>query len=87
LLGNLAEALAKEGLATLTRSVPSIGYVGWATYGGYDAFSANFGLGADQIVAAKVDKRLVGGIRGGGGIFGVIVELTIKAYPMKTVSL
>lgn len=97
MLGNLAEALAKEGLATLTRSVPSIGYVGWATYGGYDAFSANFGLGADQIVAAKivdakcaivkVDKRLVGGIRGGGGIFGVIVELTIKAYPMKTVSL
>jgi hypothetical protein len=31
----------------------------------------------------KADGRLLKGIRGGGG--GVIVELTIKAYPLKTV--
>lgn len=59
-------------------------------------FSNNYGLGADQIVAAKIvnakgelvdaDAELLKGIRGGGGIFGVIVELTIKVYPLKEVS-
>lgn len=96
LQGNLAAELAKEGLATPTGSVPSIGHVGWSVYGGYGAFSANFGLEVDQIVAAKIvdakgaiveaDERLLKGIRGAGGIFGVIVELTIKVYPLKTVS-
>lgn len=59
-------------------------------------FSNNYGLGADQIVAAKIvnakgelvdaDAELLEGIRGGGGISGVIVELTIKVYPLKEVS-
>lgn len=73
-----------------------MGYVGWATLGGYGPFSTSHGLGADQIVSAKVvnakgelveaDSELLQGIRGGGGIFGVIVELTIKVYPLKEVS-
>lgn len=75
----------------------SVGYVGWATLGGYGPFSSSHGLGADQIVGAKVvdakgelveaDEELLKGIRGGGGIFGIIVELTIKVYPLKEVSL
>jgi FAD/FMN-containing dehydrogenase len=95
--GELGEQLAKEGLATPTASVGSIGHVGWVTYGGYGLFRSNFGLGVDQIVAAKIantkgaifkaDEKLLRGIRGAGGIFGVIVELTIKAYPLKTVSI
>jgi FAD/FMN-containing dehydrogenase len=94
--GELAEQLTKDGLATPIGSAGSIGHVGWATYGGYGAFRANFGLGVDQIVAAKIvdakgdivdaDEKLLKGIRGAGGIFGVIVELTIKVYPLKTVS-
>ncbi|KAE9375645.1 D-lactate dehydrogenase [Stipitochalara longipes BDJ] len=93
--GELAGQLEKEGLATPTGNVGSIGHVGWATYGGYGLFRGNFGLGVDQIVAAKVvdakgelgdaDERLLKGIRGAGGIFGVIVELTIKVYPLKTI--
>jgi FAD/FMN-containing dehydrogenase len=95
--GELAEQLAKEGLATPTGNVGSIGHVGWATYGGYGLFRSNFGLGVDQIVGAKLinakgevidaDEELLKGIRGAGGIFGVIVELTIKVYPLKTVSI
>jgi FAD/FMN-containing dehydrogenase len=95
--GELVEQLAKEGLATPTMSVGSIGHVVWATYGGYGLFRSNFGLGVDQIVAAKIanakgaileaDEKLLRGIRGAGGIFGVIVELTIKMYPLKTVSI
>ena len=58
--------------------------------------SASHGLGADQIVGARLvdargdlvdaDEDLLQGIRGGGGIFGVIVELTVKVYPLKEVS-
>jgi FAD/FMN-containing dehydrogenase len=94
--GELAEELAKESLATPTASLGSIGHVGWATYGGYGLLRSNFGLGVDQIVAAKivdakgeiidVDEKLLRGIRGAGGIFGVIVELTIKVYPLQAVS-
>jgi len=93
--GELAQQLEKEGLATPTGNVGSIGHVGWATYGGYGMFRSNFGLGVDQIVAAKLvdakgeiidaDETLLRGIRGAGGIFGVIVELTVKVYPLKTV--
>ena len=95
--GELAEQLEKDGLATPTGNVGSIGHVGWATYGGYGMFRSNFGLGVDQIVGAKLvdakgevvdtDEKLLNGIRGAGGIFGVIVELTIKVYPLKTVSI
>ena len=73
-----------------------MGYVGWATLGGYGPFSGMYGLGADQIEGARLvdargelidaDEELLKGIRGGGGIFGVIVELTVKVYPLKEVS-
>ena len=54
-------------------------------------------MGVDQIVGAKVvnangeiqdaDEELLVGIRGGGGSLGIIVELTIKVYPLSTVRL
>ena len=34
LTGHLAEQLAKQKLATAFGSVPSVGYIGWATHGG-----------------------------------------------------
>jgi FAD/FMN-containing dehydrogenase len=71
--------------------------VGWSTLGGYGPFSTLHGLGVDQIVAAKLvnpkgeivdaNAELLTGIRGGGGNFGAIVELTIKVYPLKEVKL
>ncbi|KAI0200185.1 FAD-binding domain-containing protein [Astrocystis sublimbata] len=94
LLRDLAKELDARGLATPMGTVASVGYVGWATLGGYGPFSSSHGLGVDQIVAAKVvnakgevleaSDELLKGIRGGGGIFGIIVELTIKVYPLKT---
>lgn len=95
LLGGLAQELAKEKLATPTSSVPSIGYVGWAACGGYGCFSGTYGMGLDQILAAKLvncdgdiisaDAEMLRVIRGGGGMLGVIVELTIKVYPLEKV--
>lgn len=93
----LANKLWEHGLATPTGAVPTVGYVGWATYGGYGPFSAHWGLGVDQILGATVidpngdivqaDEALLEGIRGAGGLFGVIIDLTIKVYPLSSVSI
>jgi FAD/FMN-containing dehydrogenase len=93
---NLVKTLEKEGLVTPVGTVPWVGYSGWAMYGGYGPFSGNYGLGVDQIVGAKVvnskgdivdaDEKMLKGIRGAGGRMGVIGELTIKVYPLKSVS-
>jgi hypothetical protein len=97
LVQDLAAELDKEGFVTPSGTIPAVGYVGWATHGGYGPLSANYGLGADQIQRAKLvnaqgkiidaDEKLLKGLRGGGGTFGVIVELTIKVYPLETVSI
>jgi FAD/FMN-containing dehydrogenase len=93
----LATKLWNEGLVTPVGAIPSVGYVGWATYGGYGPFSGHWGLGVDQIIGAtivdakgdivKADDSLLKGIRGAGGTFGVIVDVTIKVYPLKSVSI
>jgi FAD/FMN-containing dehydrogenase len=56
---------------------------------------ANYGLGVDQILGAKVvnsegriieaDEKMLQVIRGGGGALGVIVAMTIKTYPLDKV--
>lgn len=96
LFQELAAKLWDMGLATPAGFTPSVGYVGWASYGGYGPFSARWGLGVDQIIGAtivnsdgvivKADESLLKGIRGAGGLFGIIVELTIKVYPLTKVS-
>jgi FAD/FMN-containing dehydrogenase len=96
LQGELGNRLWEEGLTTPTGSVPSVGYTGWATYGGYGPFSSQWGLGVDQIIGATIvdangeirtaDQDLLQGIRGAGGLFGVIVQLTVKVYPLTGVS-
>jgi FAD/FMN-containing dehydrogenase len=96
LFQDLATKLWHEGLATPVGTIPSVGYVGWAIYGGYGPLSGHWGLGVDQIIGAtvvnadgdivKADETLLKGIRGVGGVFGVIVDLTIKVYPLRSVS-
>ncbi|KAL1874174.1 hypothetical protein Plec18167_006109 [Paecilomyces lecythidis] len=92
LAGKLVEDLSNAGVMTASGTVDFIGYVGWSTYGGYGPFSGNFGYGFEQILGAKVvnwkgeildaDLELLKGIRGAGGSFGIIVEMTIKVYPL-----
>ncbi|KAF4960857.1 hypothetical protein FGADI_690 [Fusarium gaditjirri] len=95
LSGELAKTLGKEGLSTPTGTVASVGYTGWATLGGYGPLTSHYGLGVDQIIAAKIvnargevqdaNEELLVGIRGGGGSLGVIVELTIRVYPISKI--
>lgn len=95
LLRDVAEQLATQELVTPGGTLGSVGYVGWATLGGYGPMSANFGLGCDQILGAKLvtaegtlieaDAELLKAVRGAAPTFGVVVELTVKVYPLKEV--
>lgn len=83
--------LDSHGLMTTTGVCKTVGVVNWAAVGGYGPFNGLFGLGVDQILAArlvdakgriiKANEEVLWAIRGGGGNFGVIVELTLKVYP------
>jgi FAD/FMN-containing dehydrogenase len=96
IMGELVDQLNQDGLVTPVGTIPFVGFVGWSTYGGYGPFSAQHGLGCDNVVGAKVvnwkgevveaDKDMLKGIRGAGGAFGPIVEMTVKVYPLKNVS-
>lgn len=94
--GTIAAKLTKERLATAIGAIPFLGYAGWSSYGGYGPFSANYGLGLDNIIGAKIvnwkgeiieaNQEMLKGVRGAGGFIGVLVELAIRVYPLKKVS-
>lgn len=93
----ILEAAHARNLVTITGECPTVGVAGGYTQGGgHSALSTSFGLGADQtlsmtvvtasgeIVTASRDQNsdlfwaLSGG---GGGNYGVVVDMTVKAYP------
>lgn len=76
--------------------------VGWATGGGHGLATGTYGMGADSILEASIvtlegkvlkanacqNTDLFWAIRGGGGgTFGVITSLTVKAHEMPSVAL
>ncbi len=94
--GDLDEALSGSGLA-LNLPVPNrIGVAGAALSGGVGVFLRHTGFIGDQIVAARlVDGNgthvvatgdhhadLLWALRGGGGNFGVVTELTMACRPI-----
>jgi len=95
LASKVLEVLGQDGLATAMATIASVGYVGWSILGGYGCYSPSLGLGVDQIVAATVvspqgeirqaDEQLLKCLKGGGGGFGIVVEMTIKVYPLPRV--
>ncbi|KAB5576321.1 hypothetical protein GE09DRAFT_620712 [Coniochaeta sp. 2T2.1] len=98
IMKDLIEKLDTEDLLTPVGNIWIVGYVGWATLGGYGPLQHSHGLGIEQIVGAEIvtakgevvsvgkeDERLEG-IRGMGGNLGVITAVTIKVYPKFDVS-
>ncbi|KAF6820887.1 FAD binding domain protein [Colletotrichum plurivorum] len=74
-----------------------VGVVGWATGGGHGFLTGEYGMGADNILEAAIvtpagdlitanacqNDDIYWAIRGGGGgTFGVIVNMTVMAYPV-----
>lgn len=92
----LVEELAKHDLQVPIGSCGTVGFTGWCLVGGFGPYIHSYGLGADQIVGARVvnsrgqlvdaDARMLKGLRGGGGNLGLVVELEVKAYPRQEVS-
>jgi hypothetical protein len=90
-------AAKEKGLVVVGGECATVGVVGGYTQGGgHSALSTNFGLGADQTLAIEVITStglLVTATRtinsdlywalsgGGGGTYGIVVSMTVKAYP------
>ncbi|KAI1128829.1 hypothetical protein F5Y10DRAFT_277156 [Nemania abortiva] len=95
--GEIYHAAAKLNLAVVGGGSSDVGLVGWSTGGGHGWLTSEFGMGADSIIQAEVvlpsgdivvanecqNSDLFWAIRGGGGgTFGVITKVTVKAHPM-----
>jgi hypothetical protein len=97
----IIEASKAVGLVTVTGECATVGLAGGYTQGGgHSALSTNFGLSADNVlewevvladgcvvIASRYDNEdlywaLSGG---GGGTYGVVVSMTIKAHPDATI--
>lgn len=92
----MAAAKAK-GLVVLSGECPTVGVAGGYTQGGgHSALTTSFGLSADNTLSFEVvlaDGKFITASRtknsdlywalsgGGGGTYGVVTSMTVKAYP------
>ncbi|KAI0322969.1 FAD-binding domain-containing protein [Amylostereum chailletii] len=93
--GDVYEVCEKEGVDVVGGPFWFVGVGGFTLGGGYGSLSGDHGLAIDNLLDATVvlsDGRIVKtnvdqepdlfwAIRGGGGQFGIVVEMTFKAYP------
>lgn len=92
----LQEVLEKHGQTAAMGNCGHVGFVGWCLIGGLGPYMHSYGIGADQIISARVvnaqgklvnaNHEMLRGLRGGGGNLGVVTELQIKTYPFQEVS-
>ncbi|HVT11767.1 MAG TPA: FAD-binding oxidoreductase [Fimbriimonadaceae bacterium] len=92
---DVLEVAQKAGLAGLSGSAPHVGVVGYTLGGGFSLLGRKYGLAIDAVhsmqvvladgslvrVAADENPDLFWAIRGGGGGFGVVVEIEMALYP------
>ncbi|GMI44577.1 hypothetical protein TrCOL_g2364 [Triparma columacea] len=95
-LGDMDAELSKHGLAVCTGTNPDTGVIGLSIVGGGGFLARLHGLAVDNFVEATVctaegelvkcsdseNTDLFWGIRGGGGHFGIIVSLTMRAHSL-----
>ncbi len=98
-IGDFTLAAQKDGLATTTGTISSVGMAGLTLGGGYGPLMGAYGLVADSLLSAQVviaegqlvtasateHADLFWGLRGGGGNFGVVVSLEYHLHPLTTV--
>ncbi|KAJ0419553.1 hypothetical protein BJY00DRAFT_302129 [Aspergillus carlsbadensis] len=100
--GELFDALPLHNSMAVGGTNKDVGVVGWALGGGHGLMTGHYGNGADNIIQATIvtptgtvlvandfqNQDIFWAIRGGGGgTFGVVVDVTLKAYPMPSVVL
>ncbi|EUC48327.1 hypothetical protein COCMIDRAFT_34203 [Bipolaris oryzae ATCC 44560] len=97
----LLEAAHKQNMSVVSGECATVGLAGGFTQGGgHSVLSTAFGLGADQTLSFNVvtaeGKTLTASATensdlywalsgGGGGTYAVVLSMTVKAYPSKTV--
>lgn len=97
----LVEAAHKQGMTVVSGECATVGLAGGFTQGGgHSALSTAFGLGADQtlsfeVVTAEGDILTASATEnsdlywalsgGGGGTYGIVISMTVRAYPAKQV--
>ena len=101
-IGDVYEFVHANGLVIVGGNCPTVGLAGGFTLGGgIGLLSSKYGLAADQVLSAEVitasgnlvtasptkNQDLFWALRGGGGgTFGVVTSMTIKAFPDTTFS-
>ncbi|KAI9167534.1 FAD-linked oxidoreductase ZEB1 [Paramyrothecium foliicola] len=88
--------LAKHNAIVVGGSAQTVGVVGWFTGGGHGPLSSEYGMGADNLLQVTLvtpqgdlvtanachHSDLFWALRGGGGgTFGVVLEVVMKAFP------
>ncbi|KAI0479882.1 hypothetical protein F4859DRAFT_530027 [Xylaria cf. heliscus] len=99
--GELFAEMANHNAIAVGGTNNDVGVVGWASGGGHGLLTGTYGMGADNIIEATIvtpngnlitanecqNTDIFWAIRGGGGgTFGVILDVTVKAFPMPYVS-
>lgn len=93
---DVVEAAAPHGLAVLHGSSPDVAVAGYLLGGGLSWYARSRGLACNQLVAAEIvladgsiiradaehHPNLFWALRGGGGNFGVVVALELRAFPL-----
>lgn len=87
-------AAARHGLAPLS-GTPWVGVTGYTLGGGTGWLSRMYGFAADSLLGARIVTAdgevreaaddLLWALRGGGGNYGVVTELTFRLYPVARV--
>ncbi|KAL8674027.1 MAG: hypothetical protein Q9168_001559 [Polycauliona sp. 1 TL-2023] len=99
---DVLDEAARRDVVVVGGGTPSVGCLGgWMQGGGHGPAAHDFGLGADQVLEAKVVlangqvvtanpcqyPEIFFAIRGGGGgTYGVVISTTVKAHPTNKVA-
>ncbi|KAH8895797.1 FAD-binding domain-containing protein [Thozetella sp. PMI_491] len=93
---NVYEFAAQHNAVIVAGSAQDVGIVGWFTGGGHGPLTATYGMGADNVLQVKIvtptgdfitanacqNPDIFWAVRGGGGgTYGIITEVTLRAYP------
>jgi hypothetical protein len=96
LWGAVVEAAAPHGLVAIHGSSPTVGAIGFLLRGGLSFYGRHFGISANSLLSITLTLAtgesvtaserhlpdLFWALRGGGGGFGVVTEVTIQLFPV-----